>query len=188
MNGNNAPFGPALIYTGIAPFAEAEANADANEVPFQMLDSADAKAMDFIAFGQGERKVSLLTGGLSPVFDAMNTCTLDLIRSWGLDPDKHRTKTRSPIWKNPMVIAGRVQDYYPDAGFRRGQRAMFKLRVIIDEAGDVIECKLDKVTVANRVDSPACRIFRNAKFEPALDADGQPMKSYYTTTLKYYMD
>ena len=170
MNGNNAPFGPALIYTAIAPFAGAGAN---------------AKAIDYIAFGQNERKVSLLTGPLSRAFDAMDACTLDLIRSWGVDPDKHRTMTRPPIWKNPKLIADRIQDAYPSSALRKGRRGIFKLRAIIDEAGDVVECKLINATKDNGLDSPACAIFRRAEFEPARDAYEQPMKSYFITNIVY---
>lgn len=183
--GNFKSFGPALIYSRITMSAEAEGNVDANDIPFQLLDAEGAKTIDFIAFGRGKRKVTFATGELFPVLSAINTCTLDLIRSWGVDPDKHRTMTRSATWKNPTVVASRVQASYPAAALSRGERAIFNLRIIIDEAGAVIECKLSNATKASHLESPACKAFSKAKFEPALDADGQPMRSYYTTAIIY---
>ena len=60
------------------------------------------------------------------------------------------------------------------------------MRVIVSEDGKVEKCSIDASTT-NELDSPACREMERAEFEPALDAQGEPFRSYYATTITYMM-
>lgn len=114
----------------------------------------------------------------------LNTCTQDMISDWGLDVAQHLAATRRPQWNNEMEIARRLQAQYPAAALRQGVQAILRLRVIVGVDGKVEKCQIDAATT-NELESPACREMENAEFEPALDAEGQPFRSYYATSIIY---
>ncbi|MEL6738005.1 MAG: TonB family protein, partial [Pseudomonadota bacterium] len=97
----------------------------------------------------------------------------------------HLTATRLPKWSNEASVVRRIVARYPGKALQRGEQAILQMRVIVDESGKVTSCKIDEATTAGNVESPACREMANAKFDPALDADGQPFTSYYSTSIIY---
>jgi TonB family protein len=61
------------------------------------------------------------------------------------------------------------------------------MRVVVSTQGTVEDCVILKATNTDRLDSPACRAMLNARFEPALDAAGQPMRSFHAESIVYQM-
>ena len=185
MKGDISSIGPALVYPYIDLSPKDEKDENVTPASLPMLDVEGAKDIFFIAVGKGKNKVTLKTGSVAAAFGAINTCALDLIRSWGLDPDKHRTMTRTAEIENFPSIARNVDNADVGGSLKNGGRAIFNLRVIVDETGNVVECRLDSLTKGDQLESPACKLFRTGKFKPALDAAGQPMRSFYATTVTY---
>lgn len=60
-----------------------------------------------------------------------------------------------------------------------------RLRVIVNPQGRVEDCAIIKATETEKLELPACKVMEDATFEPALDAAGQPMRSFYATTITY---
>ena len=129
--------------------------------------------------------MTLRTGPLGDAFDALNQCTRDLLKDWGLDPDKHLTARQLPQWENEQRITRRIQAVYPSAAIALGEEGIMRMRVIIDEAGAVSQCKIVSATETQSLQSTACKAMKDARFSPALDAQGQPFKSFYTETIVY---
>ena len=190
-DGETKEFGNALIYRnlnlelgeGLSDKKAASATQTISSRPF--LDTDFADKVQYLNFQQGKRSVRLKTGPLGDAFKVLNQCTGSLITEWGLDLDQHKTMTRRPEWTNQAPIARRIQGTYPKTALRKGESGIFRMRVIVDEAGTVAECVMNKTTVAESLDSPACREMKNAKFTPALDANGKPMRTYYATSITY---
>lgn len=148
------------------------------------IDLAEAETIDRIVLKRGNRVLSFETGNMMPPFQAMNACTSDLLRDWGLDPDKHQSFA-PPKWTNQETIVRRIQNVYPRSALVRGEQAIFRMRVIVEEDGSVSECFIENSTETDRLDSPACRTMERARFEPARDAQGQPMRSFFATSITY---
>ena len=148
------------------------------------IDLEEAETIDRIVLKRGNRVLSFETGNMMPPFQAMNACTSDLLRDWGLDPDKHQSFV-PPKWTNQQTIVRRIQNVYPRSALVRGEQAIFRMRVIVEEDGSVSECFIENSTETDRLDSPACRTMERAQFDPALDAQGQPMRSFYATSITY---
>lgn len=139
-----------------------------------------------LSLTQRKREVRFETGPLAPAFEALNTCTRDMVRQWGFDVEKQMTVARRPVFKNVASIAGRIQKGYPDAALRAGVSAILRMRATIDENGAVEECFLNGLTTTDKLDSTACsEIYEHAQFEPALDINGAPIRSFYTTSITY---
>jgi TonB family protein len=155
----------------------------ATSVP--LLDTAIGKQVQFVELRQGGRTVRFKTGPLDAAFDVLNRCTLDLLRDWGLDPDKHLTALSGPKWINQDVIVRRIQSDYPNAAEQAGEQAILRMRVIVSEAGKVESCTMIDGTETRELESPACRLMKSATFEPARDANGAAFKSYFATSITY---
>ncbi len=152
------------------------------------IDVGEAAQVDFVSVRQRNREVIFETGKLSDAIVALNKCALDLVRVWGLDIEKHRNLSRMPVWTNRDRIVRKIQANYPVAARIRGEQAIKRMRVIVETSGDVSECKLEDATTSDKIGGVACKAMMRAKFQPALDADGKPMRSYYFASITYKID
>ena len=149
------------------------------------VDTDRGAEVEFVSFSQRNRQVIFNTGSLEEPMAALNQCGQAFLTYWGLDLDRHLSATRLPVWINEEKISERISRDYPARGRRAGEQAVFRMRVIVTEQGGVEECHLANATITESLDSSACKVMQQAMFEPALDAQGAPMKSYYVLTLSY---
>lgn len=180
--------GPAVIISGFTINPEGFED-DANENEVQVLrkagiDLEEAAKVDRVVFQRGSRVLSFETDNMMAPFQAMNVCTGDLLRAWGLDQASHESYM-VPVWTNQDAIVRRIVDEYPDQALRRGEQGIFRMRVIVETDGTVSDCHLEKSTETEKLESPACRAMMDALFEPARDAGGNAMRSFYATTVTY---
>ena len=193
-HGDVAGIGPAIIIADyqIGRFDETSVDAKekGDEIPRLStagIDLDEAATIDRFVLTREEDVVSFETGDMMPAFQALNVCTSDLLRSWGLDPDEHQAY-RSPVWTNRISVSKRIARYYPRDALNRGEMGVFRMRVIVEKDGAVSDCFLEASTESARLNSPACRQMRRAKFEPARDAQGEPMRSFYSTSVSYSLE
>lgn len=179
-------FGTGVIFTTIrldGRDAKAPEGSPGPGIP--QLDSAFGRQVQFLELKQGGREVRLETGGLEDAFKVLNQCTLDLLREWGLDAERHLTAISRPRWINQGGLVRRITANYPSEALAQGEQGIMRMRVIVAADGSVESCTMLKATETNRLESPACGVMKAAQFEPARDAAGQPLRSYYTTSITY---
>jgi TonB family protein len=155
------------------------------EVGLPQIDAALGQQAQFIELRQGTRQVRLETGEMGDAFKVLNQCTLDLLRDWGLDPERHLTAQNMPRWINQEALTRKIVANYPSAGLAQGEQAIMRMRVIVSAEGAVESCTILKATNTTKLESPACEVMQRARFEPARDAAGQPFRSLYTTSITY---
>lgn len=186
--GEVGQYGKGLIYSNVNVARGTDQQDDENHAPaLELLDIDAAKRVEYVAVKQRGREVRLTTGPLDEAFAVMNTCTTDMIGEWGLDPERHATATRLPRWTNEEKIVGRIVREYPRAALYRGEQAILRMRVIVDQTGQVEDCVIDEATTTEKLESPACRPMMDAEFEPALDSNGDAFRSFYATSIVYQM-
>jgi hypothetical protein len=184
--------GPALIYSGINLAEEPEEGEPEEDFTEAMdrlpaIDIERARGMEYIEVRQRKRLVRFDTGPLDAPFAALNACSEDLINEWGLNLDQHRSMTRMVDWTNSKQIVSRVVRDYPVAALRKGEQAIIRALLIVGADGKVERCTLDNATNSDALPAPACRALEDAIFEPALDSQSQPMRSFYITKIVYKM-
>ncbi|MFC3099789.1 hypothetical protein [Altererythrobacter lauratis] len=122
--------------------------------------------------------VRIETGSLRNAMEVLQTCGYDLLSIWGLDPEKHRTLSRPAFPPpGPHLANGTI----PFGEFSRLAGGSNMVRVMISAEGRPTACEIHYPTLSANVNTRICaQIMDNARFQPALDAEGQPMASYWT--------
>lgn len=129
--------------------------------------------------------VILETGGMGAVMAMVRQCTDQLLGEWGLDVARHKglTVRAQPATKPASWM---TDADYPRNMAERRMRGIVNFRLMIDAEGSVTACHIQQSTRPAEFDEAVCKgLMSRAKFKPALDADGQPMPSFYRNTVTF---
>jgi hypothetical protein len=119
------------------------------------------------------------TGSLKAPIAALQACADDLLAVWGLDPAKHRTMTAAAIL-NPDSNGVLPQGTIPFGEFGKLNGGANQVRLMIGVDGKPTACTIYSPTLTETLNARICStVMREATFQPAQDADGQPMASYW---------
>lgn len=187
FTGTLGTFGAAIIWSNLA-FAPNDDTAGDSSAFLPMLPEIDvenAAKVSTITVQRPKNTVIFNTGTLKDAIQVLNQCAQDLLGSWGLDVERHRTAARLPVWTNEAEIVRSINGAYPAEALRKEAQAIIRMRIIVDEVGRVAECKLVDATAEEGLSSPACKVMQKAIFSPALDREGKPMRSFYLNNIVY---
>jgi len=165
----NYPLGP-------KPQRESTRNAGIN------LD--EASTIDRVVVTGGSTVLSFETGNMRAPLNALNTCTDGILARWGLDPEIHQSFV-PPRLLDKDAISERIEARYPREALRRNEQSIVAFSVIVEMDGSVSNCMADNTTPSENLRSPACEVMATARFEPARDANGDLMRSYYSRNIIY---
>jgi protein TonB len=68
---------------------------------------------------------------------------------------------------------------------RQGRQGMVEFRLVVDEQGQVANCHVDLDTPGPFGEATCNAISRRARFKPALDAEGRPMRALYVCSVEF---
>lgn len=129
----------------------------------------------------------LETGPLNLAFAALEACTDELLRRWGVDVEVHRTLSRETISATYPGHWIRSANY-PRQELRRGNQGLVYFRLGVDAEGNATECHIQRSTRGEGFRSAVCEaLMENAAFLPALDAEGNPVASYHVSSVFFSM-
>lgn len=129
--------------------------------------------------------VRLELGSMAAPMRAMHACTSDLVKSWGLDPDVQAKLSRRATPKGSPATWVTSNDY-PAKPLRKGQSGLVRFRLDIDESGHPTGCYIQLKLQATDFDKLTCDLLaKRAEFDPALDANRRPVKSYYVNAVHW---
>ena len=116
---------------------------------------------------------------------AMRRCTDELLTHWGIDLEQHRHLTRGV---RPASNPGNWLNSkdYPTKLLRQGMQGIVQIRLSIDERGKPTACHIQQSTRPAEFDAAVCDgLMRRAEFEPALGAEGEPVPSYWHSSVRF---
>lgn len=147
-----------------------------------------AKGVNAIEINSGVMEpIRIETGALKAPVGVLQQCADDLLASWGLDPEKHKTMTR------PVMPANEANKWLPtgtigfgDFGKIGGSANQF--RIMVSAEGKPTSCVVHWPSLEQKTNDAVCKaIMSKGSFTPALDAAGQPMASYWTVAPFFLM-
>jgi hypothetical protein len=129
-------------------------------------------------------ELRLQTGTLAAPLDALNTCVDELMTHWDIDVEAHKTLSRGALPIDMAAAASMVG--YPPKMVRQAMPGLVNVRLAIDETGRVTACRIQMPLSDPEFEESSCADIQHAfEFEPALDKDGEPIASYWTTRVVF---
>ena len=132
-----------------------------------------------------ERDLTLQTGKLHAPMEAMRTCLQDLVSQWGIDQGVPGPLARGPT---PLGIASwsrRTLEAYPTDMLRAGKSARVPVRLVVGKDGRVKSCHPNGFAEPSFLEAACDSMMRYARFNPAVDGNGEPADGTYVTTIVY---
>jgi protein TonB len=99
------------------------------------------------------------------------------------------SKARGAKPKGQSGWASRISSNYPRRAEREGIEGSVGVAVTIGPDGRVSSCSVSRSSGSSDLDSAACDgMTRYARFDPALDAAGNPISDRWSTTIVYQLN
>ena len=148
---------------------------------------AAASHIDRIAFTGGVAgKPVVELGPMVEPLKALQSCTLDLMKHWQIDERKLLTMSRQAEPVNSPGTWVTTEDY-PAEMLRERRSGVVSFRLIVDEQGMVASCHTD-IQPSGPFDTATCAaLTKHARFKPALDSAGEPMRTLYANTVRFQL-
>ena len=101
-------------------------------------------------------------------------------------PPPPPSQARSASRDNPGRWVGRIQSDYPSSALRREEEGTVTMRITIGANGRVEACSVTGSSGSSALDDAACRgMQRYARYNPALNAAGNPISDTTTEAIRY---
>lgn len=159
--------------------AEAIASLEARRPVASYSDPEVEARVTEIGFVDGfEQEFILQTGSLGAPMRALKDCNAELLTHWDIDQVAHTGLSRiafptTPPWR-----------WIEMNGYPRELRrpTMINYRLIVDAEGNVAGCHVAGLADTEEFSRVTCeQLSENARFDAALDANGNPVRSYYAS-------
>ena len=88
--------------------------------------------------------------------------------------------------RNPRAWAARIHENYPIEAREQQWEGVVALTVTVEPDGRASDCKVTQSSGHAILDAAACTgMVRYSRFDPALDRDGRPIASTFSTRITY---
>jgi len=104
-------------------------------------------------------------------------------------PPPPPSQARGATTRNQRRWASRIQENYPSRALREEVEGIVGVRVTVTAEGRATGCQVTASSGSSILDQAACRgMERYARFNPALDAAGNPTSDSYSTSIRYTLN
>ena len=131
------------------------------------------------------RSYRLETGSLVKPMQALRDCTDSLLTSWGYDSKVQSALSRRATPLNSPAAWVNTNDYPSEAVFA-GHNGFVQFRLDIDAGGKITGCHVLRAFKPDDFSKITCdALNRRARFSPAQDSEGKPVKSFYINQIRW---
>jgi hypothetical protein len=142
----------------------------------EMAQARSARSVTLSARGGADGTFAL--ANMNELLAGLEECTADLKRHWNADGQKSGALATGAQGDVRNIF--RLEDYPLEAS-SRDQQGSGRFLLLIDERGGVAGCQVLEASVP-ALDAMGCQVIRErAKFTPAVDRSGKPVRSIYVT-------
>jgi hypothetical protein len=151
---------------------------------FRAIERRQAAAINSLSLRGLGPEFTLRLGNLEAPIAALQDCVDELMTHWNIDVEAHKTLSRgaTPInWR----ASSRMLDY-PPMMIQQSMPGLVNVRLSIDETGKITGCSIQMPLSDPDFEESSCADIQHAfDFDPALDKDGKPIASYWTTKVVF---
>lgn len=132
-----------------------------------------------------QHSFSVKLPGARQAVAALDSCHVDLLKSWGLDVDKIKAVKVPPRpLGNPAYWA--TTNDYPVQALRAGKDGNVVFLLDVNSSGRPTRCSIARSSGVPELDELTCRlVIRRARFEAAQNAEGQFIAGYYVSRVRW---
>jgi hypothetical protein len=176
---NIAP--PSLKTTGLR-FAAGDGKREFVWINVRRADLEGLRRAGEIAIRGGPVEERFALPQIGKALDALDTCNADLRRYWNVGD--HGEAVATPAAPLKPLIRYFSSDDYPAEAANRAEGGRSVVMMMIDEGGTLKDCLVEETSGIATLDAMTCIVLRDrAKFRPAADAAGRPMRSVLTQSV-----
>lgn len=147
------------------------------------IEEAEKRASTLTIHQKGGLHVTLQTGSMAAPMRLMRHCVDTLLVSWGIDPAVEASlKSRA----KPIGSPGKWVESsdFPANMLSNGQGAVLRFRLIVNPDGTVDNCRITSGAGHKDFWDLTCNLIaKRARFSPAIDSNGNPVKSIYSNSV-----
>lgn len=126
--------------------------------------------------------ILLATGEMHTSMNAMRKCTDELVTHWGIDAAAQKTLSKEVKPVDQMKWVQALLNSYPPAMEAQIKNVVLRVRLMVGPDGRTTSCQVQIPSQDPSFERFTCeKLVKVAKFEPALDAGGKPIASYFVT-------
>ena len=146
------------------------------------------RSVDTIAVrGKGEIDERFGVPGIGAVLTELDRCIADLRRHWNIEGASAAGPAQPARSLKPLHNLVFDSDY-PDQAMRENASGTTGMMLLVDQAGTLKDCMVEEASGIATLDAMACGILlERAKFKPALDAAGKPVRSVQHARVRWVM-
>ncbi len=142
-----------------------------------------AQAEIFSLEGVVRTPIRLRTGSMRSAMRALEKCVDRLVASWNVAPARI-----GPRVKDLEQWGRKLTRNYPPAAAMAGTQGSVRTILVVDESGRIERCFAQLPVLNTELQDHACDALKeHARFEPAVDAGGNTVKSLSTFVITYQL-
>ncbi len=158
---------------------------DAAITPPNVTPEQEAAATTLLVRPLGGKAYRFELGSMRATMAALRKCNDDLVKFWGFDPAEQAALVQRPVPLTEPSTWLNSNDY-PLAKALGGEMGIVNFRLDVDEQGNVASCHIQGRTKPIGFSDLTCRLIgKRAKFSPARNKAGLPVRSYYVNTVRW---
>jgi hypothetical protein len=132
----------------------------------------------------GSSDFKLHFGSMAEPMEAVGACLDKLLAGWGIDVARYRGRIR------PVEPKGSPGDWvtsrdYPLVPLLNHADGIVHFLLVVGADGEPMSCHVQNSSGAKQFTHVCEVLMRRAHFEPALDAQGLPMASYFRSAVRF---
>ena len=173
-------FGRGPIKAWLLHYGETKKKVSVHQFRISAAEMAQATNATSVSLRSGDgTSANIALTDMPQLMKGMQDCTADLKRYWNIDnPERQNVAVEV---KGEIRSIFRPEDY-PAEAMKKRQEGRVQFLLLIDEQGKVAGCNIVQASGIPALDGMGCLvIMERAKFQPALDKQGRPIRSAYVT-------
>jgi hypothetical protein len=172
-------FGFGSIRPWLLHFRDNKNKRDVYQYRISAAEMARAGSANQVALGaEGEATQTFTLAAMPALLAGLQKCTENLKQYWNMGRQRDEQKARPSGDLRGLFSPGD----YPGEALRLNQSGSSQFLLLIDEKGKVAGCHVERPSGVPVLDVMGCQVVRErAKFVPARDSNGTPVRSTLTT-------